>query len=128
MVKVQLDENGYFTGCYAIIGDIENSIQVDALPEVEPDKFTSCKLQNGQWVVDEERYAQISTEKIEQQRQFNINIKIQQLQSELDSTDYKIIKCSECQLLGQELPYDVSELHTQRQAIRDEINQLQESL
>lgn len=47
------------------------------------------------------------------------------LKAELDSTDYKIIKCSECSLAGVELPYDIAELHAQRQAIRDEINELE---
>ena len=52
--------------------------------------------------------------------------KIRELKAELASTDYQIIKCSECQLLGQDMPYDVAELHAQRQAIRDEINKLEE--
>lgn len=51
--------------------------------------------------------------------------RIAELKSQLDSTDYKIIKCSEYQLAGVELPYDVVALHAQRQAIRDEINELE---
>ena len=51
---------------------------------------------------------------------------IAELKQELASTDYQIIKCSECQLLGQDIPYDVAELHEQRQAIRDKINKLEE--
>lgn len=51
--------------------------------------------------------------------------RIAELQSQLASTDYKIIKCSECSLAGVELPYDIVELHTARQALRDEINELQ---
>ena len=51
--------------------------------------------------------------------------KIRELKAELAATDYQIIKCSECQLLGQDMPYDVAELHEQRQAIRDEINALE---
>lgn len=51
--------------------------------------------------------------------------RIAELKAQLDSTDYKIIKCSECQLAGVELPYDVVELHNMRQALRDEINNLQ---
>jgi hypothetical protein len=52
-------------------------------------------------------------------------MRIAELKVELDSTDYKIIKCSECSLAGVELPYDIVALHAQRQALRDEINQLQ---
>lgn len=51
--------------------------------------------------------------------------RIAELQSQLASTDYKIIKCSECQLAGEELPYDIVALHAERQALRDEINELQ---
>lgn len=51
--------------------------------------------------------------------------RIAELKSELNSTDYKIIKCSECSLAGVELPYDIAELHAERQALRDEINELE---
>lgn len=51
--------------------------------------------------------------------------RIAELKAQLDGTDYKIIKCSECQLAGVELPYDVVALHAERQALRDEINQLE---
>lgn len=52
--------------------------------------------------------------------------KIAELKKQLSATDYKVIKCSECQLLGLEMPYDVTALHAERQAIRDEINQLEQ--
>jgi len=51
--------------------------------------------------------------------------RIEELKAELKSTDYKIIKCSECDLAGLPLPYDITELHITRQAIRDEINELE---
>ena len=47
------------------------------------------------------------------------------LKAELASTDYKIIKCSEAQLVGKELPYDIIALHSERQAPRDRINELE---
>ena len=50
---------------------------------------------------------------------------IAELKAQLSATDYKIIKCGEYQLAGQDLPYDVDELHAQRQALRDQINQLE---
>lgn len=52
--------------------------------------------------------------------------KIAELKKQLSATDYKVIKCAECQLLGQEMPYDVAALHAERQAIRDEVNKLEE--
>lgn len=56
----------------------------------------------------------------------NADIEIAKLQEELDSTDYKIIKCSEYQLAGLDIPYNIAELHTKRQILRDRINELQE--
>lgn len=51
--------------------------------------------------------------------------RIAELKAQLSATDYKIIKCSEYSLNGQELPYDIAALHEERQAIRDEINRLE---
>lgn len=127
-MKVQLNEQGYFTGNYAIVGDIENSIEVESLPPYEYDslKQQSCKLVDGNWVLDEEHYNQLVSEfearKAEQQKQ----LEIAQLQKQLDDTDYKIIKCQEYSLAGLELPYDIEQLHNERQALRDKINELQE--
>lgn len=39
--------------------------------------------------------------------------------------DWKVAKCMEYQAMGLELPYDLAQLHTERQAVRDEINALQ---
>jgi hypothetical protein len=54
--------------------------------------------------------------------------KIKRLKEQLSATDYKVIKCCECYFTGRELPYDTEELHLERQAIRDEINRLEEQL
>ena len=50
---------------------------------------------------------------------------IAKLKAQLESTDYKIIKCSEAKLVSEDLPYDISELHAERQALRDRINELE---
>lgn len=47
------------------------------------------------------------------------------LKKQLDSTDYKVIKCYEAQLGNEEMPYNLQELLAQRKAWRDEINQLE---
>lgn len=52
-------------------------------------------------------------------------IEINALKKQLDETDYKIIKCSEYSLAGKELPYNIEYLHSQRQAIRDRITELE---
>lgn len=54
------------------------------------------------------------------------SVKIRSLKRQLSATDYKVIKCAECQLLGLEMPYDVEVLHAQRQGIRDQINRLEQ--
>ena len=50
---------------------------------------------------------------------------IKALKDQLLADDYKITKCYEASLVGMELPYNISELHQKRQAIRDEINRLE---
>lgn len=57
-MKVKLDENGYFTGNYAYVGDIEGSIEVDNIPEDnDPIKLLSYKYNDDNtWEFDSERY------------------------------------------------------------------------
>ena len=50
---------------------------------------------------------------------------IELLKSELQESDYKVIKCAEAMAVGAEMPYDVASLHTVRQALRDKINELE---
>lgn len=54
-----------------------------------------------------------------------IKADISALKEALAGSDYKITKCYEASLLGQTLPYDVASLHTERQALRDKINELE---
>lgn len=51
---------------------------------------------------------------------------IEKLKKQLAETDYKVIKCSEAQLTGATMPYDVEAVTAERQEIRDEINRLEE--
>lgn len=46
----------------------------------------------------------------------------------LKKGDYKVIKCMEAQLTGNELPYNIEELTAERNAIRAEINELEAKL
>ena len=50
---------------------------------------------------------------------------IERLKSELQESDYKVIKCAEAICLNAELPYNMTELHNERQALRDRINELE---
>lgn len=55
-------------------------------------------------------------------------MEIERLKSELQESDYKVIKCAEALTIGAEMPYDVESLHKERQALRDKINELEEQL
>ena len=52
-------------------------------------------------------------------------MEIECLKSELQESDYKVIKCAEALTIGAEMPYDVASLHKERQALRDKINELE---
>ena len=49
------------------------------------------------------------------------------LEAKIASTDYQVIKCYEYSLVGLELPYDISLLHEEREAIREQIRALEDS-
>lgn len=88
-----------------------NAILVDTLPEGDIDEY---RYVNGEYIHDP--LPKPNYEVLEE---------IASLKAELTSTDYKIIKCSEAQLVGEELPYDIVALHAERQAQRDRINELE---
>lgn len=51
--------------------------------------------------------------------------RIAELEEQLRSNDYKVIKCFEASAVGGEMPYDIAKLHAEREAARSEINELQ---
>lgn len=75
---------------------------------------------------DEDKYQEWLNLAKETEKKENADAEIERLQEELNNADYKIIKCSEYQLAGLEIPYDIAELHRNRQELRDRINELQE--
>jgi hypothetical protein len=74
--------------------------------------------------LDEPPYEPTPEELEQQARQ----VRVFELKSLLAASDYKIIKCYEYSLIGIQLPYDIETLHAERQAYRDEINQIEEIL
>ena len=62
---------------------------------------------------------------MERDRQSELILDIESLKSELQESDYKVIKCAEAICLNEELPYNMTELHNERQALRDKINELE---
>jgi hypothetical protein len=57
-----------------------------------------------------------------------INNEISLLKRKLTETDYKIIKCYEASMRQKPLPYDIDELSEQRDAWREQINELENTL
>ena len=50
---------------------------------------------------------------------------IDKYKKELAESDYKITKCYEASLVGEQLPYDIQTLHSLREAARCKINELE---
>lgn len=63
----------------------------------------------------------------------NLEAELRVLRSELqantsDIGDWKVIKALEYQLAGQTIPYDMGKLNSDRQAVRDRINEIERKL
>ena len=65
---------------------------------------------------------------MERDRQRELILDIESLKSELQDSDYKVIKCAEAICLNVELPYNMTALHNERQSLRDKINELEKAL
>lgn len=48
------------------------------------------------------------------------------LKEQLAATDYKVVKIAEYLAAGLPAPYDIEQLHAERQALRDKINEIEE--
>lgn len=80
---------------------------------------TAEQMQAEGWTLTEDTASEPTAEQQAQQR-------IAQLEEQLRSNDYKVIKCFEAQATGGEMPYDIAALHTEREQARSEINELQQ--
>lgn len=66
-------------------------------------------------------------------KRLELESELRELKSELQANtssigDWKIVKALEYQLAGKEIPCDIMELSTNRQAIRDRINAIETEL
>ena len=77
--------------------------------------------ERGEYVVVEVDCPQPTAEELMDRRY----MEIERLKSELQESDYKVIKCAEAMSIGADMPYDVASLHNERQALRDKINELE---
>lgn len=57
---------------------------------------------------------------------YKIAAEIERLKTELNATDYQVIKSYEYALAEQPLPYDLSNLHSERQELRNRIKELEQ--
>ena len=127
MELAKIQENGFVKVVFCAPDDGSKMTQLresgflDFVPSEQPQEETgqiavdSYKIVNGKVVQSWE----IKTDPEAIQTQIN------GLKEQLSESDYKVTKCYECSLIGETLPYDIQALHTERQAIRDEINRLE---
>ena len=115
---LNLDNNNYVL---SIAHTSNDNIELD-LSEYDLTHLNAYKLVDSALVLDEDKLAEM----LAAEKKAENDVEIARLKAELTATDYQIIKCSECALLGEQMPYDVAELHERRQAIRDAINALEQ--
>ena len=127
-------EYGYIENGYLRSRRIESEAVVASLSqEWKPvDKIDEQKLQCEEGYIvkivpydagDHISFRYEKKQDLQQIRQNNKKIK-----NELKDGDYKVIKCYEASLTKQEMPYNIQELHSQRQLLRQKINELEEKM
>ena len=111
-MQIQVNEQGVVTG-WATLGGFEGGIEVSSLPEdMAPGKYLYA---DGQFTANPAYAPPAMTEAARQQ--------IDELKSKLAATDYKAMKYAE----GFFTEEEYAAIKAQRQAWRDEINQLEET-
>nr|UWG03696.1 MAG: hypothetical protein [Bacteriophage sp.] len=127
-------EYGYIENGYLRSRRIESEAVVASLSqEWKPvDKIDEQKLQCEEGYIvkivpyDAGDHISFHYEKKQDLQQIRQNI--ENLKNELKDGDYKVIKCYEASLTKQEMPYNIQELHSQRQLLRQKINELEEKM
>lgn len=90
-------------------------------PEPESDEFKAV----DSYSIEDSRVMQAW--KIQLNEKY-IQKQIEKAKQDLAATDYKVMKCYEASLVGDSLPYDIEQLHASRQALRDQINTLENTI
>lgn len=107
---IRIDKDGLYIEDVILFDD---NVPNDCIDVDCPNGFILPKWNGEEWVEGGVK-AEISNE-----------IQINMLKEELNATDYKVIKCYEYQLTNKELPYDIEQIHIERQLIRDKIAELE---
>ena len=119
MMQIKFGGDGYVEG-YAEIGGMQGAIEYTGeIPaDFGPETCRCYQLVDGVLIRDDDRLERA-------QRRQGAAERLLYLHNAIAATDYKIIKTSEYNLVGLDPPYDIATLHAERQAIRDEINELE---
>ena len=109
----------------------EDMTDVLELPNYEDvyyfaDNYMHFKVEEGVLVYDEAHAIAAQKASMEEAKRAEIQSQTDVLKAQLSSSDYKVIKCMEAQLAGEEMPYDIEAIHAERQVIRDKINELEQ--
>lgn len=104
---IEVNTNNYSYNEYFLIREFENMTN---------DEINTTITENFQLYLE---FAKLNEETQ------NIKNEIAELKFALTNSDYQIIKCAENFMLGSVLPYDFSQLLSNRTEIRDKINTLQ---
>lgn len=91
----------------------------ESAPEVELAEFQALELRYR-----EEAHQIVAYYELVDNSPDRIAAEIARLKAELSATDYQVIKSYEYTLAGIEPPYDIAELHSQRQEVRAKIEAL----
>ena len=128
MFAIIIDENKYLQS-YSDKYRMPESIIVNSIPnEEDMEKMKCYQYIDNNFVFDKEKWKEIEASRAESARILDAQQQIRDLKEMLTASDYQIIKCYEYSLNNLELPYDVVELHAERQALRDQINELEENI
>ena len=106
------------------VTELRNAGFLDFVPSEQP-QCDSGYIAKDTFTIIDGKVVQSWETKIDPE---TIETQIGELKQRLSESDYKVTKCYECSLVGEKLPYDIQALHDERQAIRDEINRLEEML
>ena len=106
----------------------EDNWDYSAFTTVYKEVENGCQFSNDGSVYVEPEIIEPKEPTEEENKTVEIQVEITQLKAELAASDYKIIKCAECDLANESAPYDIDKLHDERQALRDKINELESEL
>ena len=128
MFAIHLDENNYLK-TYSNRFRKPKSILVNAIPnETDIEKLRCYQFIDGNFVLNEEKWAEIEAKRAEMLKNESAAQEIAALQAEYQESNLKVIECIISFLTGHEMPYSIRDLHTRRQEITKNITSLKATM